>query len=301
MDLGAWVNSPLHAPIARWLTRLAPERFPAVEELNGLVQSVPALPAGFRFGRAGGPLAAAEYERGIASTGVVPIRPNDWHDLFNALAWLSFPRLKASLNRCHVAALSANPSHEALKGQRGALRDLATLLDESGMLLACDDRSLVEALAAHAWRTLLVERRAAVCRSMRFAVCGHAIFDRGRAARKGLTARVLVLPVDQTHFGGDDVALLPWLDAMAAGWLDRVVGHWRAGGVDAHEGPTNDAAGPDPVMQDPSSARPGAGAAPGTRLLLHLPVMGIPGWCAANADPAFYDDPQVFRRAAIAP
>lgn len=31
--------------------------------------------------------------------------------------------------------------------------------------------------------------------------------------------------------------------------------------------------------------------------LTPLPVLGIPGWCAANADPAFYDDPQVFRQA----
>ncbi len=28
-----------------------------------------------------------------------------------------------------------------------------------------------------------------------------------------------------------------------------------------------------------------------------LPVLGVPGWCAGNADPAFYGDSQVFRRA----
>ena len=27
----------------------------------------------------------------------------------------------------------------------------------------------------------------------------------------------------------------------------------------------------------------------------HLPVLGVPGWWAANADPGFYDDPAVFR------
>ena len=27
-----------------------------------------------------------------------------------------------------------------------------------------------------------------------------------------------------------------------------------------------------------------------------LPVLGVQGWCAANADAAFYDDPAVFRR-----
>ncbi len=29
---------------------------------------------------------------------------------------------------------------------------------------------------------------------------------------------------------------------------------------------------------------------------LPLPVLGVPGWWAANEDPTFYDDPQVFRR-----
>src|SRR5690606_29110339 len=30
--------------------------------------------------------------------------------------------------------------------------------------------------------------------------------------------------------------------------------------------------------------------------LLHpLPLLGVPGWCRANEDPAWYDDPHVFR------
>lgn len=29
--------------------------------------------------------------------------------------------------------------------------------------------------------------------------------------------------------------------------------------------------------------------------LCPLPLLGVPGWCEANADPAFYDDPGVFR------
>jgi len=27
----------------------------------------------------------------------------------------------------------------------------------------------------------------------------------------------------------------------------------------------------------------------------HLPVLGVPGWWAANENPAFYDDASVFR------
>jgi hypothetical protein len=32
-----------------------------------------------------------------------------------------------------------------------------------------------------------------------------------------------------------------------------------------------------------------------TRALCPLPVLGLPGWWAANADPAFYNDATVFR------
>jgi hypothetical protein len=32
-----------------------------------------------------------------------------------------------------------------------------------------------------------------------------------------------------------------------------------------------------------------------SRALCPLPVMGLPGWCEANRDPAFYNDPAVFR------
>lgn len=46
---------------------------------------------------------------------------------------------------------------------------------------------------------------------------------------------------------------------------------------------------------DAAAARWVAQPALWPRLLLPLPVLGIPGWWPANDDPAFYDDPAVFR------
>lgn len=34
-----------------------------------------------------------------------------------------------------------------------------------------------------------------------------------------------------------------------------------------------------------------------TKPYAHSPLLGIPGWCEANRDPAFYDDRDVFRPA----
>ena len=259
-SIGALTHSPLHESIAHWLHRLPAGRFPSVEDLDALAAEVPALPPGFGFDVAHHALTAAAYERGIAISGRVPTRHGDWHDLFNALVWLSFPRLKLALNRIHVRALADDRAGAVQAAGRGALRDLATLIDESGLVLACDDPTLVQALATRAWGELFVDRRTAVCRSMHFLTCGHAVLDRGRRPWKGLTARVLVLPVEQTFVDLDRTARLAFVDEAAARWIEGE-----------------------------------AAARLGTRGLLHLPVLGIPGWWGANANPTFYDDPQVFR------
>ncbi|MCZ8235356.1 MAG: DUF3025 domain-containing protein [Inhella sp.] len=46
------------------------------------------------------------------------------------------------------------------------------------------------------------------------------------------------------------------------------------------------------LLDDPLALAPGAWA---TKPFLPLPVLGVPGWWPANADPTFYDDPAVFR------
>jgi len=103
----------------------------------------------------------AGYELHIHETGCVPTRPGNLHDLFNALAWLSFPRLKATLNALHAAEIP----HEG--GRRGRFRDLLTLLDEGGALVACADPGLVALVREHRWQELFWDRRERVLRDMR--------------------------------------------------------------------------------------------------------------------------------------
>ena len=67
------------------------------------------------------------YEERIFRTGEVATRPGSWHDLFNALAWLAFPRAKAALNRLHHDELARRGDGPA----RGTVRDVATLFDRN--------------------------------------------------------------------------------------------------------------------------------------------------------------------------
>ena len=192
------------------------------------------------------------YERHIWETGEVPTRGADaggWHDLLNALMWLSLPLTKATLNRLQAQAIAA----EGIAGRRGPLRDAATLFDESGALLFGADEPLLAALRAFDWRSLFVAQRAHFARSVRVLVFGHALLDKLRRPYKAACAHAWIVP------GPSGAGLRSIAD------FDRAA----AASIDAQR------------------LRPQA--------FSPLPVLGIPGWCADNSDPRFYEDATVFR------
>jgi hypothetical protein len=158
---------------------------------------------------------ATPYEAYIARTGEVPTR-NNTHDLFNALVWLALARTKARLNALQAAAISAG----RVGGRRGALRDAATLIDESGVLLVTRRGDLVDALARHDWNALFVDQRGAWNREIRVIVVGHAVMEKLVTPYKGICAHALMVPLDATSDLAD-------IDAFAAAQLDgSLAPHW---------------------------------------------------------------------------
>ncbi len=257
-DRDGLARSPWFASVRSLLERLPADRFPEPHDLNTLarerdVRSGGDAPLAFVLPAAGPRAPARRYEERIFRTGEVETRAESWHDLFNALAWLAFPRTKGLLNRLHCDELARRGDGPA----RGTARDVLTLFDEGGILIACADPVLGRLLGAFRWRTLFWEHRAEVARSMRFCVFGHAILERALAPFKSVTAKALVIDVAAESLG--DPALVERLDTLAAAHFVRV------------------------------------GSLASTRALHPLPALGIPGWTPANEDPAFYDDPAVFR------
>ena len=141
------------------------------------------------------------YEVGVFETGRVATRADSLHDWFNALAWLAFPLTKARINAMHAAAIPLEG------GRRGRLRDLLTLFDEGGALVACDDAGLAGMLRGFRWKELFWEHRARVLASMRFIVIGHAVLEQALEPWPGITCKAVF--VDP---GAD-------ADSQAAAWL----------------------------------------------------------------------------------
>jgi hypothetical protein len=144
------------------------------------------------------------YELQVFETGRIATRPDNRHDWFNALAWLAFPRTKARMNSLHAAQMPLE------NGQRGPLRDLLTVFDEGGVLVACEDEELVRLVREFRWKALFWEQRSRVRESMSLAVIGHAALEKALEPWPGITCKALFV---SPHAD---------LDAQAAQWLSEL-------------------------------------------------------------------------------
>jgi hypothetical protein len=143
-------------------------------------------------------------------------------------------------------------------GPRGVLRDALTVFDENAAILRAP-ASLADALRRRAWYTLFVERRSD-WQSAQLLLFGHALLEKLMQPRKAITAHV---------------------------WLIDEIASAREGG-NAGNAWSNG-------QPDETLALSLTSARLSTKDFLPLPVLGVPGWWAANEDPSFYDDAEVFR------
>ncbi|MFC4161249.1 DUF3025 domain-containing protein [Chitinimonas lacunae] len=209
-----FAESPWFAALRPTLDRLGWSRFPAAADWAAASAghcTVSAQPLCF----APAPDDGLAYEERIWRTGRVATRPDNWHDAFNALAWLAFPRSKAALNALHWRHLAHDPP-----GRRSRARDAATLFDESGVAVVASDPTLLAALRDHQWATLFQRRRADWGRQIEVWVLGHALSEKALAPFRGIVGKCALLEVSPTHFGRPTVERLDWVDQALAARCD---------------------------------------------------------------------------------
>jgi len=250
---------PAFAPYARWLAADSFNAVPSCARLDAAARAAGlALPDGtpLRFVAASARRESAlDFEARIARTGEISLRGDSLHDFCNALAWLAFPRAKVALNAVHVTR-QRSPS----AGSRSRARDAATLLDESGMLVACADRELVRWWRSHKWRAAFGNSGDGAPRLRSLAI-GHGLLAKCVAPYRAITAHALVLPLAAEDLPEEPQALAEALDAAAAARIAEVGDSWS-----------------------PDS-------------LLPLPIAALPGWDREGLGARLFDDTSVFRPA----
>ncbi|KPC54745.1 DUF3025 domain-containing protein [Amantichitinum ursilacus] len=205
--------APLRAVLASWAT------FPDLAQLSADVtaRTERGLPVQFvpqdsltRY-----------YEAEVYELGRVATRAANWHDLFNALMWRTWPRSKAALNALHYTELQRNPD-----GPRGPQRDAATLFDECGLVIAYSDPDLLDALVGHQWHALFRDHANAWGTRISALCFGHATLESLLEPFAGLTAKCWPVQVEPAWFMRSPAQQIAELDqhiaaALAAGELQR--------------------------------------------------------------------------------
>jgi len=259
-------RAPMFEPLRAFARELRMAYWPGCDELNRMLASrdkaiVTAAGAPLRF-VAQSPRAdhfEDKYEPRIYLRGEVQFRACNWHDLFNALVWLAFPRAKAALNQRHCRELERQ--HASGAQNRGAAQDALTLFDEGGVIVASADERLSKLLSGFQWKELFWQRRSEILQSMRFYLFGHALYEKALQPFAGVTGRGVIVEVGAGFFAQPLAAQLAALDGEVA---QRIT--------------------------DAAQFRM-------TRELAAVPILGVPGWCEDNVCEAFYDNVDYFRPA----
>lgn len=196
-----------------------------------------------------------KYESNIYLTGQVQTRDKNWHDLFNALVWQIFPRAKSALNHLHYQAQLFESSNRIK--YRSALRDAATLFDESGVVVVSSQETLIRLLKNFEWKQLFWRERDAVLSSMRFFVFGHGLYEKALNPYTGMTGKGIIFKVDEAFFDQTLLNQLQSIDLMLEPFLLR-------------------------TLLSSSDLTP-------------IPLLGYPGWIEDNSNETYYENKKYFR------
>jgi hypothetical protein len=157
-------------------------------------------------------LTGVAYEEHIFKTGEISTRQDSWHDVFNALVWARFPRIKAAMNASHYAQIQQEDSPG-----RGPVRDALTLFDECGVIVVGDRDEPLEALANRDWQALFCRHCELWQNHMRVFVLGHALLEKFLNPYKSITAQVLIFKSKPNFLQQTPTKQREYLDIMLAG------------------------------------------------------------------------------------
>jgi hypothetical protein len=206
------------------------------------------------------------YEQYIYKYKQVPTRPDSWHDLFNGLIWLQFPKSKAVINQQHMEDIN----HFGLS-PRSSRRNNLTHFDECGVVLAVEaepsdsqvgqpiQMAIPKLLREHQWHSVFVSQRPLWGCKIHSFVFGHANLEMLLQPFIGLTGKWISVDVPSGFGTLPRAQQLCLLDNKLANMINQ-------SNVFQHK-----------------------------YCLYPMPLLGIPGLTDENKDPDYYANSDYFR------
>jgi hypothetical protein len=217
-----WITqSPMFAPLASIASRLPATDWPDVGALNALLDKLGGRVVNsngrrIRFvPQTGKPNSFEEgFEPRAYVSGEVMMRPESWHDLFNALVWMTYPKTKAAINARHFALLQGQKDR-----RRSPAGDALTQFDEDGMVVLSCNEYLLDLLREFRWKELFWTHRHAVQAEMRFLLFGHAMYEKALYPFVGMTAKSILLHLPEAKLKLQGAALNDAVDHRLADYV----------------------------------------------------------------------------------
>ncbi len=158
-----------------------------------------------------------QYEPRIYLKQELQTRTENWHDFFNALIWLSFPKTKSALNKLHFE----QSSERQIGSNRSTLENRITQFDESGAIIISNDNSLLDLIRTHQWKQLFIDNRDRFNHDIKCIIFGHAIYEKSLAPYIGMTCHSLLIH-DSNILESSNSSYEELDDYICRLWLDKI-------------------------------------------------------------------------------
>lgn len=158
------------------------------------------------------------YESRIYLKGELQTRLENWHDYFNATAWLQFPKIKSALNYLHFENSKARQAGT----NRSPLENAIALFDECGAIIVADNEKYLELIRNHQWKEIFWDNKDSWGKHIQCYVFGHAMHEKALMPYIGMTTHCVLLKKDQTFFNQSYLKQLTELDPQVSNiWLNN--------------------------------------------------------------------------------
>lgn len=121
-------------------------------------------------------------------------RPENWHDLFNNLSWIIWPKTKWHIIQRYF-------SEEKIRNtqNRNQTQSFLAQLDECGFIVISADPMVAHLSFQHEWLELFYHQKNRL-ESIEAFVFGHGLMEKGLNPYVGMTGKAVFIGVKQTYF-----------------------------------------------------------------------------------------------------
>lgn len=156
----------------------------------------------------------SRYEQDVYLQKTIPTRHQNWHDFFNNVTWILYPKTKwALIQRSHQENTLRLHPH-----QRTPRQNLLAHFDECGMVFCYDKATLMEDIKAFAWKKFFYETKNLTQHGWPL-IFGHGLFEKAQNPYIGMTGKVTFLEVSTAFFALPMHERLMQIDARVAEWI----------------------------------------------------------------------------------